>query len=383
MTDMVNPASLQHALNRALEIYPSFNVRLRTGFFWHYLEQSHDIALVSIENIPICHSLHVNEKSVLFRVSYFNKRINLEISHIVSDGRGTLNFFKALVTAYIQYHYGYKESEIAPYATNAQKIENSFDVHYEKDLAGSTKKPHVYHLRGAKDKLSPTYLEYHTSASQVLAIARTFEVSLTSLFIAAVICAIRDEMNDIERNKTIRLDIPVDLRNHFKSSTTKNFFGLTFVEYKPGPSNESIEVIAKHIQNQLRTGTSLDNLKKRMNQMIALEKNPFLRFAPVFLKDQVLKIAGKITARDVTGTVSSLGVINFPEYALDHIEDINVTTSPEGINFTACTFKDDLSLGMSTSFTNLSVVRNLCKQFNNLGINGRVNINKEDSNEMH
>ena len=143
MTDAVNPEDLQHALNRALVVYPNFNVRLRSGFFWHYLEQSHDIPLVSLEDIPICHSLHVNEKSVLFRVSYYKKRINLEISHIISDGRGTLNFFKALIIAYIQCRYKYRNSEIAPYVTNKQKIENSFDIHYEKKLAGSTKKPRV------------------------------------------------------------------------------------------------------------------------------------------------------------------------------------------------------------------------------------------------
>lgn len=216
----------------------------------------------------------------------------------------------------------------------------------------------------------------------MLALARTFQVSLTSFFIAAVVCAIRDEMPIRERNKTIRLDIPVDLRQHFKSSTTKNFFGLTYVEYKPGSYDESLEIVAKHIQEQLKIGTSPENLKRRMNQMIALEKNPFLRFAPAFLKDQVLKIAGRITAGDVTASVSSLGIIDFPEYTLNHIEDINVTTSPEGINFTACTFKDDLSLGMSTSFTNLSVTRNLCKLFNDLGIKGRVNISKEDDDEM-
>lgn len=382
LVDAIDPAALQRALDRALTIYPSFNVKLRSGFFWHYLEQSRDTPLVSIENIPICHSLHINEKSVLFRVSYFDKRINLEISHIISDGRGTLSFFKAIVIAYIQYRYGYKEKEIAPFTTDAQKTENSFDTHYEKKLAGSTKKPRVFHLKGVKNELSPTYLEYHTSASRILAISRTIGVSLTSFFIATVVCAIRDEMSTRDRNKTIRLDIPVDLRQHFESSTTKNFFGLAFIEYKPGPSDEPLETVAKHIQDQLQAGTSIDNLKKRMNQMIALEKNPLLRFAPIFIKDLALKIAGKITAGDVTTTVSSLGVISLPEYTLEHIENINATTSPSGINFTACTFKDDLSLGMSTSYIDLSVIRNLCRILSNLGIEGRVNISKEEENEV-
>lgn len=382
MTEAVDAEDLQYALNRALKVYPSFNVRLRSGFFWHYLEQSRDIPEVSIESIPICRSLHVNEKSVLFRVSYFEKRINLEISHIVSDGRGTLNFFKALVIAYVQRHCGYEESDIAPFATDAQKTENSFDANYEKDFAGPTKKPRVFHLKGAKNELSPTYLEYHTSASQMLACARTFKVSLTSLFIAAVVCAVRSEMSAGDRNKFIRLDIPVDLRQHFESNTTKNFFGLAFVEYKPGPSDEPMEIVAERIQAQLRAGTSIEILKRRMNQMIALEKNPLLRFAPTFLKDRVLKIADRITAGDVTTTVSSLGVIDFPEYVSNCIEDVNVTTSPAGLNFTACTLKDNLSLGISTSFTDLSVVRNLCRVFKDLGLEGRVNISKEGDDAL-
>lgn len=382
MADAVDAGDLQHALDRALEVYPSFNVRLRSGFFWHYLEQSHDAPSVAEENVPICHGLHVNEKSVLFRVSHYGKRINLEISHIISDGRGTLDFFKALVIAYVQRRYGHPEADIAPFATNAQKLENSFDAHYEKNLAGPTKKPRVFHLKSPKNALSPVYLEYHASASQVLALARGIGTSLTSLVIAAVICAIRSGMARRDRSRTIRLDIPVDLRRYFGSSTTKNFFGLAFVEYEPGASDEPLDAVARHVQRQLRAGTSLENLKRRMNQMIALEKNPFLRFAPVFVKDQALKIAGRITEGDVTATVSSLGVIDFPEYALPHIEDVNVLTSPAGMNFTLCTCKDDLSLGFSTSYTDLSVMRNLCRMLKDLGIEGRVNISREDDDEM-
>lgn len=119
ISDPVDGIDLQYALDRALEVYPSFNVRLRSGFFWHYLEQSYDAPAVVEEDIPICHGLHANEKSVLFRVSYYGKRINLEISHIVSDGRGTLDFFKALIIAYVQRCYDCPKSDIAPFSTDA------------------------------------------------------------------------------------------------------------------------------------------------------------------------------------------------------------------------------------------------------------------------
>ena len=35
-----------------------------------------------------------------------------------------------------------------------------------------------------------------------------------------------------EMNKYIKIDVPVDLRNYFKSSSCMNFFSLTTISYK-------------------------------------------------------------------------------------------------------------------------------------------------------
>ena len=102
----------------------------------------------------------------------------------------------------------------------------------------STHAPKVYRLTGWRDAADPTYLEYHLPVRSVLDLARRHGVSLTSLVIAAIMCAIRAEMPRRERHRAIRLDVPVDLRQHFKSTTTKNFFGLAFVSYVPGDEDE-------------------------------------------------------------------------------------------------------------------------------------------------
>ena len=70
MQDDVDPAALQHALEKTAGVFPNFNVCLRSGMFWHYLEQSAQVPVVQQENLPICYGLHVHAKSVLFRVSY-------------------------------------------------------------------------------------------------------------------------------------------------------------------------------------------------------------------------------------------------------------------------------------------------------------------------
>ena len=229
IADEVDPDLLQHALEKTVDTFPGFNVCLRSGMFWHYLEQSAKPPAVQRENLPICYGLHVDAKSVLFRVSYYRDRINLEVSHMVSDGRGTLSFFKTLLYSYLQERYGIEDVPQEYDGSDHQKSEDSFDKYFEREKAASTHASKVYRLSGWRDVADPTFLEYHLPAQKVLDLARSCGVSLTSLVIAVVVCSIRAEMSRRDRHRAIRLDIPVDLRQYFESATTKNFFGLAYV----------------------------------------------------------------------------------------------------------------------------------------------------------
>lgn len=351
--------------------------------FWHYLEQSNDTPEVSRENLPICYGLHVDTKSVLFRVSYYGNRINFEVSHIVSDGRGSLNFFKALLYTYLQKRYNIEDVQIEYDGSDRQKAENSFDKYFEKDkttLEGDEStatepKPKVYQLSGFKDVADATFIEYHLSTDKVRELAHRYQVNLTSLIIAAIIKAISMEMSQRERTRAIRIDVPVDLRQIFESETTKNFFGLAYVSYVP-KENETVQQIALQIQDQFKAATQEEQLKPRMNRMIALEKNLLLRYAPLFVKDIGIEIGDWWAARETTTTVSNLGRIKIDDRLAPFIKDINILTSASGMKFTFCSFGDDLSIGISTVFTNLDVIKNFCRFFSEEGIYGHININK-------
>ena len=331
MQDDVDPAALQHALEKTAGVFPNFNVCLRSGMFWHYLEQSAQVPVVQQENLPICYGLHVHAKSVLFRVSYHAARINLEVSHIVSDGRGSLSFFKALLHAYIEERYGVEGVPAEYDGSDHQKSENSFDKYFERDKAAATRAPKVYRLKGWRDEADPTFFEYHLPAKRVLALARSWDVGVTALVIAVIMCAIRAEMPRRDRSRAIRMDVPVDLRQFFKSTTVKNFFGLAFVSYVPGDEDEPVETVARIVQDQLKTATQADELKSR---------------------------------------------IRIDERLAPYIRDVNILTSTTSLNFLMCAFGDDLSIGISTVYSNPDVIKNICRFFSCQGIEGRININK-------
>lgn len=376
LSDDVDAEALQYALEKTVRTFPNFNVSLRSGMFWHYLEQAAEVPAVQPENLPICFGLHAGAKSVLFRVSYYRTRINFEVSHMVSDGRGALSFFKALLYAYLGKRYDITGVTLEYDGSDHQKAEDSFNKYFERDKAASTRAPKAYRIAGWRDKADPTFMEVHLPARKALDLARSHNVSLTSLLIAAIMCAIRAEMPRRERNRAIRIDIPVDLRQFFASTTTKNFFGLAFVSYTPEDRDEPVEAIAAQVHAQLKAATKTEQLKPRMNRMIALEKNLLLRFAPLFVKDIVLDIANRLVTRETTTTVSNLGRIGIDERLRPYVRDINILTSTTGLNFTLCTFDDDLSIGISTVYANPDIIKNFVRYFSSQGIEGVININK-------
>jgi len=383
--DDVDELALQHATEKAVSFFPNFNVCLRNGMFWHYLESASRPPTISHENLPICFGLHVDTKSVLFRVSYYQRRVNLEVSHMVSDGRGTMSFFKALLSSYAQERYGIEGPFLDYDGSDFQKSEDSFDKYYERgkralepegpEELSPVQKGKVYRLSGWRDAADPTYLEYHLPSEEVLSLARSYGVSVTSLICAAIICAIRAEMPFRARQRTIRISIPVDLRQAFGSTTTNNFFGLTFVSYTP-TSDEPVEKVAAQIHSQLAHVAQAKQLKPRMNRMISLEKSPFLRYAPLFIKDLVILWASRIAARDATLTVSNLGQIRVDERLAPFLTDINILISTTGLNLSICSLGGDLSIGISTIFSNLGVVKHFCRFFSSQGIKGHINSNK-------
>ena len=74
LKEKVDSKLLEQAVNMALEQYKSFKVRMKTGFFWYYLEYNPKKAIVEQEKEYPCK--YINPKTnnnYLFKVTYFLK----------------------------------------------------------------------------------------------------------------------------------------------------------------------------------------------------------------------------------------------------------------------------------------------------------------------
>lgn len=378
LKDEIDESFLQEALNETIEVYPYFNVNLKKGLFWYYLDETNKIYRVSKESTPICHKIYNNSSDFLYRVNYHKNRINFEISHIVSDGRGSIDFFKTLVSNYIILRYDLNDIDLTTKSSYIEKSEDSFEKYYKKVDFTSDKVGNVYNYKSKKYKNQTQFLEAHMDANIILKEAHKYKATLTSYLVSILIYSFKDILSEEELNKTIKIEIPVDLRKYFKSSSSKNYFGLTSVSYIFKSREDTIEDIIASINQQLKNKLTKEELIKRVNRMISFERNIICRVVPIFVKNIVLNYANKITSKMSTTCVSNVGKIDFDKKISEYIENINVLTSTTDFRVTLCTFENDLSIGVSSRFKYNEVIKNFFNYFSSHDIDIIMNVSEVD-----
>ena len=104
--------------------------------------------------------------------------------------------------------------------------------------------------------------------------------------------------------------------------------------------------------------------------MVSFEKNIFLKIVPLFIKNFVLMIFDKISLQASTSCLSNIGIIKLDSKIEDKIESISALTSTDSFQFTVCTLKNDLCIGISSNFVNNDIIKNFCRFFaGNIKIN--------------
>lgn len=442
MRGEVRPELLQQALEQTAARLPSFNVVLRNGLFWRYLQEAPAVPEVQPEELPVCFRLHTGLKSVLYRVSYFRNRINLEMSHMIADGRGALEFLKTLLEFYAQLLQGDEaavgtvaregtspvamwphvasavpagstlepaavesgaiearavepaaveagavqdsatpavpaEASQARSARIAEESEDSFTRYFDKTKAGATPSTKPYQLSGWRNEANPTFMELHLKVSEVVPMAKGMGVSVTSLLVACVVSAIRAGMPERALSRPITMDVPVDLRGFYGSETLRNFFGLAFVSCSSQLAAAPLPEIARDVQRQLSEATVPANLARRMNQMVKLEKNPVVRWMPLFVKDAALAFGDWKARRDVTCTFSNLGLVKLPPAAAGEVRSIGCLTATRGLNFLAVSCNDNLTLGIASVYLLHEVPCRLARILAQCGLSVRLCVAKD------
>jgi len=380
LTENIEHKYLQDAVNKAVEQFPIFRTVMKKGLFWYYLEDSLIKPIVEKENKYPCSKIYDKDiKKLLFRVSYYEKRINLEVYHVLTDGTGAEEFLKAIVINYLLSRYNIKSDNIETDfdASIYQKADDSYKKYYEKDKKKNNKVKKAYKVKARKtNNKELKIIEGLMSCKMILDKAHEYNGTITAFFIGILLKAIFEEMPVSELKKPVVISVPVNLRKYFDSASARNFFGVIYISYDFSKNSHDLKDIVKYVNDFLKKELDKEKIKFRMNALIGVEKNAIIRVVPLFIKNFVLNIAFRISETFETSTVSSLGRIYMPEIFNKYIHSFGMFVSTNKIQAGICTYNDVLTVSFSSCFLNADIERRFFRMLTDMEIPIEIIANK-------
>ena len=382
--ESIEPQILQTALNETVQIFQVYQSVLKRGLFWYYLESTSMPPIVHEENKLPCGPIYnCNRKGLLFDVSYYKNRVNLEISHVLTDGTGATNFLQTLITKYLFHCHCLNEQRLL-YDVSAEELnDDSFNRYYtgpSKVKRQNRKAACLLHGRKyPEDRLK--IITGLVDIGTLLEAAHCYHATLTVFLCASLMKAISETVSVRSTKRSIVLSVPVNLRNHFPSVSARNFFSLLTIEYNFWERSGTFEDIIAKISEDFNAGLTKASLKKGMDAHSALEHNFFARITPLLLKDLLLKTAYNYSERYHTAGFSNIGIISMPNELESYIRSFDVYSGTNQLQVCMCSFQSRLSISFSSCFINSEIQRRFFRSLAELGAKIEITTNHAGDSE--
>ena len=384
LNDLVEPEVLQHALELTLENFPLYRSVLRRGVFWYYFESSDIKPLVEMENQPLCAPIYIKDRRNLqFRVSYYHKRINLEVFHALTDGAGVIWFMESLIYYYMINRYKNLSNEIPKInykASISQKMADSFAKNFSKsNPPKKSNKKRIATAHRVKGTRMPenrmNLIEGAMSVKKILELAHKYDTTLTIFTSSLLLYSIFKDMDSNSINKPVVLSVPINLRQYFESYTARNFFSTMNIDYDFKNKSPELEDIIKYVGESFKNGLSKEELDYHLYRLMAFETNPLARVIPLTLKDLTLKFVNKYTDRGITSSISNIGRINMPPEFTPYIHQFTICVSARRPQVTMCSYNDRLVISFITPFEETDIQRTFFQFLANNGVDVEITSN--------
>ena len=385
LKEEVDAEILQTTLDETIEEFPFFNCVLHRGIFWYYLEDSDLMPKVEQEHKHACLPIYIpGKKNLLYRVNYFEKRINLEMFHVLADGTGAFMFFKSIITRYLQRKHGIEGDLVSTdeFSIEEKKGDAFNDFYCEQKGLKQLKEMasvKAYQISGEiDDNLLPHLIEGTVSTSKFLKLAHSFNTTVGVLCAALYIKAVIQGIERSQKRRHVVVSVPVNLRQFFKSGTARNFFGVINIDYNSDEYDGDMSKLIAFVDKSFKEKLSPENIEKTMNSYGALERNIAIKMVPLPIKDFVINFCDGLAKNGITSTMSNLGQIKMPKEVEDYIDRFSAFMTASSQQVCVCTFKDRLVFGEVSPYKTHKVMLNFFRCLTELGLEVEIASNDYD-----
>ena len=380
--------ALQLAAETMLRRCPYFQVYLRRGLFWYYLQRHHDPPRVRILDSRTVLTMHLRgHASPLFRVSARERTIAVDFSHIITDGSGGTRFVTALLAEYLRrcgVAVDTGDSPLDPHSVpDAEEAEDAHRRYYMPGLPRPRPLPPAYHLPG-RPRTDGRFraITGTMPAQRVSALGRRLGGSitelLTAIYLRVIVLAHAEETagGRRPRRSIIRVEVPVDMRRFHPSRTMRNFSLYVAPEIDLRLGTYELEELVGHVHHSMQVQLERRQLNRQISRNVAAELHPLVRPIPLPLKDRFLKLTyWRLGGRLYSGVLSNLGRIELGESVARHVEAMGLLPGPNRATKKSCGvigFRDQLTVTFGSVTVDRSLERAFYGMLVHLGVPVRI-----------
>ena len=333
LTKEVEPAALQEALHLILPWFTIFRMKLKKGIFWYYFEENKKMPpdVEKEHSYPGCYIDRSRNRNYMFRVSYYENRINLEVFHALTDGSGAILFLKELLYQYLRLVH----KELL--TQDKDKISSGLFLDREDSYVKNFKKAHskVYQSEKAVliegDKLAKGELGVmhgYMPVDQIKNVCKRLQVTINQYLVGTFLYSVYKEyLHETIPKQPLTASVPVNLRPYYDSHTMKNFFAMVSAVFRPEKEQYTKEEVITIVAQSLQEQVQFENLNNILSYNVANEKNLILRSVPLWIKNIAMKYVYGISARANSTTITNIGNITLKEPYQQYVNHFYTTLS--------------------------------------------------------
>lgn len=359
---------LRQSIDNLKDRFPYYNVLLKKGFFWHYLEKTDRNPTIDEEKYYPCMDIKYNKQGIyLYRLLYFKNKLSFEFSHIMTDGNGAMIYILSLVYEYLNLKgknikkipgLFYKDETPDP-----GEFEDGFDKFFDPSNKKRIKFVDAFKLPFVKTEPGIYYIVTGIiDSNEIKELSKKYDAKIGEFLISLYIYSIYKYIKENNLpEKPIYINSPVNLRNVFGSKTMKNFFVSVTPHIDFEKKDYSLKDIINIVKEYMQLAKEKEYLTRYINRSVR-NTNNWLKFFPLIIKDIAMSTIYNIWGEsNYTSGFSNLGVIRLGDLE-EHIEKIEAYPPPsEGniVKVASLTYKDKMYI----TFGKLTAEKDLEKIF--------------------
>ena len=323
LSEPVDLACLQQALEAVSERIPTFRCELRSGAFWWHLNRMDKTPEVG-PAAPLNRFHFSDNGGFLYKICADGNRIVLDVFHVLADGTGSQTFLLTLAGEYLRLKYGLKISYsglvLDPSETpDPGELEDSFKTVFAGRKGSLEKNVPAYHISGERiPSAGLRDIRAVMPLDALKAVCRRMDCTVTDLLTGMMLEALQKLYRaDGDRKKVssvLKVSIPVNLRPMYGSRSVRNFSSYVNLGLDVRSGYLQLDQLVRLVKMQKRTMLRPENLEPKIAANVELERNFAVRCLPLLVKKPIIDYINRRHG-DVycSQTLSNLGEVQLPE----------------------------------------------------------------------